>query len=81
MLDTSNRNTPKRVPLHPNSSGECGVRRGICPSCGTESTFVFHGEQRWPDKVADKLGMKPLMHLWTCDSCHSTFAEPTDDTA
>jgi hypothetical protein len=40
--------------------------------------FRLNGEQRWPERVADKLGMKPLMHLWTCDTCHTTFAEPTD---
>jgi hypothetical protein len=78
MLDTPNHSNPNRPSPQPGGANGNLVRWGVCPTCGVEGLFHFHGEQRWPERVADKLGMKPLMHLWTCDTCHTTFAEPTD---
>lgn len=75
MLDTPNHSSRKRPALLLNNQDEAAVKRGICPTCNADTLFHFHGEQRWPEKVADKLGLSPLMHLWTCDTCHSTFAE------
>ncbi len=51
-------------------------REGLCPTCGHETHFIFLGEQRWPEKVAAKLGLPPVMLQWSCESCHTTLSEP-----
>lgn len=67
MMRDTNTTTNKRV-LPP--------RHGQCPTCGHETRFIFLGEQRWPEKVAAKLGLPPVMLQWSCESCHTTLSEP-----
>jgi phage terminase large subunit GpA-like protein len=52
-----------------------GVCRGTCPSCGQETTLTFVGEQRWPDQVAQAMGMDPVVALWDCGHCRTTITE------
>jgi hypothetical protein len=52
------------------------ARYGTCPTCHQDTQFAFVGEQHWPPRVAEKLGMSPLVHLWSCGHCHTTITEP-----
>jgi len=52
------------------------VREGQCPTCGEQTHFIFLGQQRWPEKVAAKLGLPPVMLQWSCERCHTTLSEP-----
>jgi hypothetical protein len=62
----------EKQPAHP-------LRAGHCPTCGQETHFIFLGEQRWPEKVAAKLGLPAVMLQWSCESCHTTLSEPAPD--
>ena len=55
-------------------------RPGYCTTCETDTHFVFLGEQRWPEKVAAKLGFSPVMLQWTCQCCNTTVSEPDSHT-
>jgi len=55
------------------------TQEGVCPTCGSYTTFVFLGEQRWPPRVAEKLGLAPIMLLWTCGHCQTTISEPASE--
>jgi rubrerythrin len=44
----------------------------ICPSCGSDAGFMFISEQRWPERVAKKLDIAPLVTLWRCLTCDTT---------
>ena len=50
-------------------------RQAICPSCHTRNWFVYAGEQHWPLKVAQSIGIDPVIPLWHCDGCNSTVSE------
>lgn len=51
-------------------------REGFCPTCEQPTHFTYLGEQRWPEKVAAKLGLPAVMLQWTCECCHTTVTEP-----
>lgn len=51
------------------------VKQAVCPNCGCKTEFHFTGEQQWPPAVAAKLGISPLVRLWTCSLCESTISE------
>lgn len=48
-----------------------------CPSCGQHAWFTFLGEQRWPEQVAQKLGIPAVVEQWLCGQCKTTITEPT----
>jgi ribosomal protein S27AE len=50
-------------------------REAKCPSCGERGWFLYGGEQQWPLKVAQALGIPTSSPLWHCGACHSTFTE------
>lgn len=55
------------------------VKRPIvadCPSCHQRGYFLHAGDQHWPQRVAEKLGIAPCVSLWECTHCHSTFTDP-----
>lgn len=56
-----------------------GNRQGYCPTCEQQSEFTFLGEQRWPPHVAAKLGLSPVVILWSCNNCHTTLTEAQDE--
>ncbi len=56
------------------------THEGVCPTCGSYTRFDFLGEQRWPPRVAEKLGLSPVMFLWTCGNCQTTISQPVSDT-
>ena len=68
-MNTAPNPKPVTSHLHP-------VREGCCPSCGQHTHFIFLGEQRWPERVAAKLGLPPVMLQWSYESCHTTISEP-----
>lgn len=45
-----------------------------CPSCKTYARFTYQGEQKFPQAVADKLGLPAIIQLWSCGACHSTLS-------
>ncbi|NWF69033.1 MAG: hypothetical protein HXY40_08100 [Chloroflexi bacterium] len=47
-----------------------------CPSCNEDTTFTYRGEQRWPERVAQALGVAPEVQLWICNQCHTTISTP-----
>jgi len=47
-----------------------------CPSCHQVSRFTYCGEQHWPPKVAEMLGLPTTIRLWVCGNCESTITEP-----
>jgi hypothetical protein len=65
---TSNQNQP---PLPPRKQD----RYATCPSCGRLTTFSYAGEQHWPLRVAQAVGIDPVVQLWHCNGCHSTLSE------
>jgi len=46
-----------------------------CPSCQKISSFVYIGQQKWPEKVARKMGVPQLIRLYVCQSCKTTVSE------
>ena len=46
-----------------------------CPTCQKRTSFVYAGEQRWPERVVEATGIDPVVHLWNCGCCHSTISE------
>lgn len=50
-------------------------REAGCPTCHQHGWFSFHGEQRWPLRVALALGVEPVVRLWNCHNCHTTVSE------
>lgn len=52
------------------------TRTATCPTCGKHSTFTFHGEQRWPEKVAKAMNLPEVIVVWQCDTCDTTLLEP-----
>ncbi len=50
-------------------------RQAHCPSCGERAWFTFLGEQRWPEKVAQALGMPTVVEQWLCGACQTTITE------
>ena len=61
---------------HNNKALPVLLDRDYCPSCGEQAHFTFLGEQRWPEKVAQALGIPTLVQQWICSACHTTFTEP-----
>jgi len=62
-----------------NLSEETGTQfpqEGHCPSCDEHTAFTFIGEQRWPEKVAEKLGIPAVVQQWLCGKCHTTITNP-----
>jgi hypothetical protein len=51
----------------------------VCPTCRQETDFKFLGEQRWPARLVEKLGIPPVSLMWTCSNCHTTLSEPEVD--
>jgi NMD protein affecting ribosome stability and mRNA decay len=51
------------------------TRQGVCPTCGRETTLVYAGEQRWPDRVAERLGVEPVAEIWDCILCQTTLCQ------
>jgi hypothetical protein len=49
-----------------------------CPSCGSDAGFMFLAEQRWPERVAVKMGITPLVTLWRCLTCDTTITVNMD---
>lgn len=45
----------------------------VCDSCGQETTPKFLGKQEWPLRVADAMGIEPVVTLWQCDQCGTSF--------
>lgn len=56
-----------------------GSRQGYCPTCEQETEFTFLGEQRWPPQVAARLGLAPVVKLWSCCCCNTTLTETQDE--
>jgi len=50
-------------------------RERTCPTCGVKTTFTYLGDQRWPPKVAKKMNMPEVVHLWQCGHCQTTITE------
>lgn len=48
-------------------------RQAVCSSCGQPTTLTYVGEQRWPARVAERLGVAPVAHLWRCERCQTTL--------
>jgi hypothetical protein len=48
---------------------------GFCPTCRQETRFQYLGEQRYPERVAQKLNINPVVMLWRCENCHTTMSE------
>lgn len=46
-----------------------------CPSCGQQTRFIYSGEQHWPLRVAQALGVPEVITLWLCGSCRTTISE------
>ena len=51
------------------------LHRSTCPSCGAETSFQFLGIQRWPEKVAESLGLPAEQSMWQCSTCHTSLME------
>jgi uncharacterized protein with PIN domain len=50
-------------------------QQAYCPSCNQRTMFSYAGEQRWPVKVAEAVGIEPVVRLWHCQKCNSTLSE------
>jgi hypothetical protein len=50
-------------------------REAGCPTCQERTRFSFRGEQRWPLRVAQALGIEPVVRLWNCHNCNTTVSE------
>jgi ribosomal protein L37AE/L43A len=48
---------------------------GRCPSCTSLTWFRFAGSQKWPARVAEKIGQDEQVTLWTCECCGTTLSE------
>jgi len=48
-----------------------------CPTCGGQSGFDFLGEQRWPERLVEKMGVGPVVTLWRCRDCDTTITVDT----
>jgi ribosomal protein L37AE/L43A len=57
------------------ASRSARLRDGICPTCGHYTRFRFVGEQRWPERVAVRLGVSPINRIWQCSHCQTTLSE------
>jgi Fe2+ or Zn2+ uptake regulation protein len=55
------------------------IHHGTCPSCGIITTFDLLGIQRWPERVAKRLGFAREQSVWQCRSCHTTVMEASFD--
>jgi hypothetical protein len=60
----------------PEMTGTHLPRQAHCPSCDQYTAFTFLGEQRWPEKVAEKLGIPAVVEQWLCGTCHTTITNP-----
>ena len=49
------------------------ANRATCDSCGQETTPKYLGKQEWPLKVADAMGIEPIVTLWQCNHCGTSF--------
>jgi hypothetical protein len=47
----------------------------ICPSCRHQGYFAWLGDQRWPEAVAQRLGVPSVVSLWSCPHCSTTVSE------
>ena len=45
-----------------------------CPSCHHHATFTFIGQQKFPEKVAQKIGLPSVIFLWHCSECQTTLS-------
>jgi hypothetical protein len=50
-------------------------RTARCPTCDNRTQFSYAGEQHWPLKVAQAVGIDPVVRLWHCGCCHTTVSE------
>ncbi len=57
-------------------AGKHAPREACCPTCGQRASFTFLGEQRWPEQVAQKLGIPTVVEQWLCGQCNTTITEP-----
>lgn len=48
-------------------------RPDVCEACGATEGFEYLGEQRWPQAVAEVMGISPLVTLWQCPACGTTI--------
>lgn len=48
-----------------------------CDFCGQHTTFTYLGEQYWPEKVAARMGISPVVRLWDCSTCKTTVTTTT----
>lgn len=53
--------------------------RATCPSCQTDTDFVYQGTQHWPEHIAKKAGVPAKMTLWNCPNCRTTLSNITLD--
>jgi hypothetical protein len=53
---------------------ECPIAR--CPTCDAHTTFIYLGEQHYPERVARAAGMTPVVHVWRCHDCQTTLVTP-----
>jgi hypothetical protein len=51
-------------------------REVYCESCHGIMGFIYIGEQHWPLKVAEAIGIAPVVQVWECSHCHTTVLEP-----
>jgi hypothetical protein len=51
-------------------------RLATCPTCMSSVEFILLGEQTWPADIAEKLGLPPIITLWSCSHCLTTVSEP-----
>jgi hypothetical protein len=50
------------------------VREAFCENCGQDTNFVYIGAQTYSAKVAEKLGIAPVVQQWRCEHCHTTVS-------
>jgi hypothetical protein len=48
----------------------------MCPTCNYNGEFELLGEQRWPEEIAQRLGVPAVIRLWSCPHCLTTISEP-----
>lgn len=45
-----------------------------CPSCKARATFIYLGEQIFPEHIVKALSNPVVIHLLNCSNCHSTLS-------
>jgi hypothetical protein len=52
------------------------IIEGQCPSCGYVGIFHHIGNQKWPQEVAERMGVDKSVELYQCAHCLTTISEP-----